>query len=155
MPGVFDEGLQQHGLVAVALLPVLGQAACGDGQDLRGEPLGLHPRQDQEARVVDDALQVVLPLLMVPADEALAIGQRPGAGAEAEQGHELIASASVDVVTDLAPRHGRVWGSSTDDETALDDLKDNSPAIAYWRARIASGQARAIYKGRGASVEWA
>lgn len=35
--GEFDEGLEQHGAVAVALLPVSGEGAGGHGEDARGE----------------------------------------------------------------------------------------------------------------------
>ena len=102
----FHEGLQQHRLVAVALLPVTRQLPGSQGQDLGGQSLRLNPRQDQEAGVVDHQLQVLLALGLGPADEALAIAQLPGAGPEAEQRHQLL--ARVDAVAHLAARHRRV-----------------------------------------------
>jgi hypothetical protein len=66
----------------------------------------LDPRQDQEARVVDDELQVLLALLMGPADEAFPVGQPPRAGPEAQQRDQPI--SRIHAVADLAARHRRV-----------------------------------------------
>ena len=53
-----DEGFEQHRLEAIALLPVDGQLAVDDGQDLGGQAFALNPRQDEEARVVHHQVQV-------------------------------------------------------------------------------------------------
>jgi len=50
--------------------------------------MALDPRQDQEARIVDHAMQVLLALAWRPADEAVARLGFPGGGAEAEQGDD-------------------------------------------------------------------
>jgi len=59
-----DEGFEQHGFEAVALQPVEGQLAAGDGQDFGCESFALDPRQYEEPCVVDDELQVFEPLLL-------------------------------------------------------------------------------------------
>ena len=100
----FDEGFQQHRLEAITLLPVVGHLAAGDGQHLGGQAFAFNPRQDEEPRVVQHQVQVLEPLRLLPADEAVAYSEFPGARAKAEQGHELV--ASVHVVAQLAARHG-------------------------------------------------
>jgi hypothetical protein len=79
---------------------MVGQLAGDQRQDLRGEPFGLDPGQDQETGVVDDELQVLQPLRFLPADEAVTPGKLPGTGTEAEQCDE--AFAGEDVVAQLA-----------------------------------------------------
>ena len=66
-----DEGFEQHGFEAVALVPVDGQLAANDGQDFGCESFALDPRQDQEPRVVDHELQVLEPLRLLPTDEGV------------------------------------------------------------------------------------
>jgi len=56
--------------------------------------------------MVADELQVPLPLVLLPADEALARGELPGAGAEAQQGDQVLAGE--DEVAALTTGHGRV-----------------------------------------------
>src|ERR1019366_4207536 len=65
-----DEGFEQHRAIAVALMPMVGQLAGDQRQDLRGEPFGLDPGQDQEAGVVDDELKVLERLRFWAAGEA-------------------------------------------------------------------------------------
>ena len=99
VPGALDEGLQQHRGEAVALLPVGGQTARRHAQHLGGQAGTVHPRQDQEARVVDHPVQPAAPLRIGPADVALPVGQPPGGGGEADQRHALF--ARVDAVAQL------------------------------------------------------
>lgn len=103
---VLHEGLQQHGLEAIAVLPVTWQAAGSQREDLGGQAFGLDPRQHQEARIVDHQLQVSLPLLFTPADVAFAVFKFLGAGAKADACYQLVTGKYV--VTNLAARHGRV-----------------------------------------------
>jgi hypothetical protein len=51
---LFDEGFQQYRAIGVARVSVLGQTPAGQGKDPRGEVFTVNPRQDEEARVVDD-----------------------------------------------------------------------------------------------------
>ena len=70
-----NEGFEQHGLEAVALLPVVGQLAAHNGQDFGCESFALDPRQDQEPRVVDHELQVLEPLRFSPGATNLSVGK--------------------------------------------------------------------------------
>lgn len=95
MPRGLDERFEQHGAIAVAVLPVMGQLPRGERQDLGGQAFGLEPRQDEESRVVDHPLPVAPLLRIVPADEALACGELPGTGTEAQQGGQPLAGEDV------------------------------------------------------------
>lgn len=55
-------------------------------EDFAGEALGLDPGEHEEAGVVDDELQIASSPYLILTDEALAHGELPGAGAEADQG---------------------------------------------------------------------
>lgn len=83
---LLGEGLQEHGPVTVALLPVVAEALpgrCAPGwpwPDCDSVPRG----QDQEARVVDGQVQALLALANAPADEGIAGLALPGRRAEAE-----------------------------------------------------------------------
>src|SRR5713101_7311846 len=59
--------LQQR-TMAISSLPVVRHLPGAEGQDLARQPFDSYPRQNQEASVVDDPLQVALPLLVTPAD---------------------------------------------------------------------------------------
>src|SRR5271167_322497 len=81
---LFDEGFQQYGAIGVARVPVLDQAPAGQGKDPRGEVFTVNPRQDEEARIVDDEVQVAATLFARPADGVVARFDFPGARTEAE-----------------------------------------------------------------------
>ena len=90
---LLDEGLQQHGAVAIAVLPIKREQACSHAQQLRGEVLGRDPGEDEEAGVVHDQVQPTLPLGAVPADERVARCGLPCGCAETEQGEDAAISA--------------------------------------------------------------
>ena len=59
--GFLDKGLQQYRSYAVSFIPV-GRERFGDLSEYHGgEVLSVHPRQNEEAGVVDDVAQVLLP----------------------------------------------------------------------------------------------
>jgi hypothetical protein len=84
VPLALDEGLEQHGPHAVAPLEVHHHAPSRHRQYARGEVGHVHPGQDQEAGVVENARQMLLPPLAIPADPAVARRKLPGRGAEAQ-----------------------------------------------------------------------
>ena len=59
MTGSLDKGFEEHGAVAVARQPVVGQLPVDDREDLRSQALGLDPGQDQKAGIVDHERQVL------------------------------------------------------------------------------------------------
>ena len=77
-----DEGLHQADRMAVLLLPVRGQSA----QDLPQKPTGQmrhpHHRQDQEARIVGDQVQISGALFRGPAEVPVARAALPGRRSE-------------------------------------------------------------------------
>src|ERR1700738_3120026 len=99
---LLNEGFQQNRTIRVAGVPVLGQAAADQAKHARSEIFTVYPRQDQEARVVDDEMQVSSALFGGPADHLIARFCFPGAGAEAEDGDDL--SGGAHEVTQLCPR---------------------------------------------------
>ena len=62
---LLDEGFEQDRPIGIAGLPVIGQASADQGEDARGEVFAVDPRQDQEAGIIDDEVQVALSLLVV------------------------------------------------------------------------------------------
>jgi hypothetical protein len=102
--GFFDKGFQQNRAVRVTVVPVIGQAARGQRENSRGEILASDPRQDQESCVVDDQVQVSLPLFTRPADELIARLGLPSAGAEAEQSDDF--ARGTHEVSQLCARQG-------------------------------------------------
>src|SRR2546428_6520161 len=58
--------------------PVVDDLAGGARQNGRCQSLHAHPRQNQEAAVVDDILQVPSALGRVPTNPLIAGGHRPG-----------------------------------------------------------------------------
>ncbi len=101
-----DEGLQHHRREAMALRPVLGQPPGRHAEHLGRQARTVHPRQDQEAGVVDHAAQPAAPLRIIPADVPLTVGELPGSGREADQRHQLLACA--DAAAQLLAGHRRV-----------------------------------------------
>src|SRR5450759_604874 len=90
---LFNEGFEQQRAIRVASVPVFGQASTDQREGARGEVTTGYPRQDEEARVVDDQMQVSLALLAAPADGVIARLSFPGARAEAEHGDDFPCSA--------------------------------------------------------------
>jgi hypothetical protein len=86
--------------------PVVGDGARGPCQDGGGQASTLDPRQDQEARIVDHWMEVLLTLAGCPADEVIARPGFPGGGAETEQGNEAVAGA--DEVAQLGAGQGLI-----------------------------------------------
>ncbi len=103
----FYEGLEKHGGVVVAGVPVVGQLFGGKGEYLGGEVSRAHPGQDEKAGVVDDEVEVLGALPGGPADEVVAWGDFPCGGAEAEGGQQLAVGAE-DEVADLGAGKGLV-----------------------------------------------
>ena len=106
MAGRLDEGFQEHGAVALTRLALGGQLPLNEREDLRCQTFGLDPGQNQEAGIVHHQGEVPLPRVLLPADEALARGEFPGAGAEAQQGD--LALVGEDEVATLTAGQGRV-----------------------------------------------
>ena len=71
---LLDEGFEQNRSIGVAGLPVIGQTPADQGEDARGEVFAADSRQDEEAGVVDDEVQVALSLLGRPTDELVKDG---------------------------------------------------------------------------------
>ena len=71
-----DEGLQQDRSPRVAPLPVDGQLPRRQRQRLRRQALHAHPGKQQEARLRDDELQMLLVGALRPAHPSVAAGQR-------------------------------------------------------------------------------
>src|SRR6266404_7050555 len=102
--GFLDEGFQQNRTIRVAGVPVFGQASADQAEHARSKIFTVYPRQNQEARVVDDKMQVSSALFGGPTDHVIARFGFPGAGAEAEYGDDLPGGAHE--VTQLRPRQG-------------------------------------------------
>ena len=100
---LFDEGFEQDRPIGVAGLPVIGQSAADQGEDARGEVFAVDPRQDEEAGIVHDEVQVALPLIGRPADELIPRFDLPGARAEAEDGDDV--AGGTHEVAQLRPGH--------------------------------------------------
>src|SRR3990172_13252706 len=90
---LFDEGFEQHRAIGVAGLPIIGQSAADQGEDARGEVFAADPRQDEEAGVVDDQVQVAPTLIARPTDDLIPGFNLPGARAEAKGGYDVAGGA--------------------------------------------------------------
>jgi hypothetical protein len=55
-----DEGFEHDWPIGVAGLPVGGQPATHQGEDARGQVFAVDPRQDEEAGIIDDQMQIAL-----------------------------------------------------------------------------------------------
>ena len=51
---LLDEGLEQHGTIGIAGVPIIRQTPADQGKDSGSQIFAANPRQNQEARVVDD-----------------------------------------------------------------------------------------------------
>ena len=98
-----DEGFQQDRTVRIAGMPVVRQASADQGEGARGEVATLYPGQDEEARVVDDEVQVARTLIVRPANELISRFGFPGACAEAQQRNDVARGAHE--VAQLRSRH--------------------------------------------------
>src|SRR5882762_3941119 len=72
------QGFQQQRTTSISGLPVVGHLPSAQRQDLAGQSLDSYPRQHQKPAIVDDGLQVTLPLLVVPADPGIPRPHLPG-----------------------------------------------------------------------------
>src|SRR5487761_2417695 len=90
---LLDEGFEQDGPIGVAGLPVIGQSAAHQGEDTRGQVFAVDPRQDEEAGIVHDEVQVALPLICRPTDDLIPGFNLPGARAEAQGGDDVAGGA--------------------------------------------------------------
>jgi len=88
---LFDvrEGLGQQRLVAVGLLPVLGQGLDGQSQRPGGQVGHACFAQDQEAAVEHHQAQALGFLLGGPADPFFSVSELPGRRPPIEQSHPL------------------------------------------------------------------
>src|ERR1017187_3703785 len=100
---IFDEGFKQDGPVGVAGVPVIGQSSAHQGEGTGGEVFAVYPRQDEEAGIVHDEVQVALSLIARPTDELIAGIDLPGARAEAK-GRDDVAGGAHEVAQ-LGPGH--------------------------------------------------
>jgi hypothetical protein len=82
----FDEGFEQDRPIGIAGLPVIGQSLSCQGEDAGSEIFAVDPRQDQEAGVIDNEMQVALSLMRCPPNELIPGFYFPGARAEAQSG---------------------------------------------------------------------
>jgi len=94
-----DEGLQQHQGLVVKGLPVVGKAAGVGRKDPGSQTLDLDPWQDEETNVAGYLMEVGKPLLVVPADEAIAGGNPPGGGTPSQGGNQ--AAVKIDEVFEV------------------------------------------------------
>jgi len=83
--GLFDKGFKEHRAIAVASMPVVGQAAGNQAEEFGGQVPGAHPREDEETGVIYDEVETGLALGRRPADELVAWRGFPGGGPEAQQ----------------------------------------------------------------------
>ena len=90
MAAAIDEGLEQQGLVAVAVPEVVRQAAQAEGQRLGGEVAALRGGPHREAAEGRHAVQQAAALEVVAADPAVAVGQLQGGGGEAEGAEDAV-----------------------------------------------------------------
>src|ERR1700678_2438568 len=88
-----DEGFEQDRPIGVAGLPVIGQSSVHQGEDARGEVFAMDPRQDEEAGIVHDEVQVALSLICRPTDDLIARVDLPGARPEAESRENVAGGA--------------------------------------------------------------
>ena len=99
-----DKGFHEQRTVAVAVLEVVGQAAQGQAEGLRGQVAAVDGRADQETAQSDHPVQLAGALVGVPADEGVASGQRESRCGEAEGsqhavvGDQQIAQLGTDVL---------------------------------------------------------
>ena len=99
-----DKGFHEQRTVAVAVLEVVGQAAQGQAEGLRGQVAAVDGRANQETAQSGHPVQLAGALVGVPADEGVASGQRESRCGEAEGsqhavvGDQQVAQLGTDVL---------------------------------------------------------
>jgi hypothetical protein len=73
-----DEGLQKHNGMLIDPLPVLRKEFGHPPQDMRSQMRNLHPGQNKEAGILDDKLDVLIPVGGSPPDKMVTAGHLPG-----------------------------------------------------------------------------
>lgn len=86
---LFDEGFKRDWSIRIAGVPVLWQAPGDQSEDAGGEITAIDPRQDEEARVVDDEVQTVSALRCGPTDRSIARLGFPGARSKAKNSDDV------------------------------------------------------------------
>ena len=86
---LFNEGFEQQRAIRVARVPVFGQASTDQREGARSEVTTGYPRQDEEARVVDDEVQTVSALRCGPTDRSIARLGFPGARSKAKNSDDV------------------------------------------------------------------
>jgi hypothetical protein len=87
------QGFQQQGTTPISRFPVARHLPRAQRQDLAGQSLDLHPRQDQKSAIVDNGLQVALPLQVAPADPLIPSSHLPRWRGPQQTGQLLLATA--------------------------------------------------------------
>jgi hypothetical protein len=100
---LLDEGFEQHQPIGVAGLPVIGQSSADQGEDARGEVFAVDSRQDEEAGIAHDEVQVALSLIGRPADDLVPGFDLPSTRAGAKGGDDVAGGAHK--VAQLPPGH--------------------------------------------------
>jgi hypothetical protein len=82
------QGFQQKRLDLIGGAPVLGKLAGGVREERAGKIADTHPRQNQEAAVIDDLGKVGLASGVTPSDPSVAGSHFPGGAGEQQAGEE-------------------------------------------------------------------
>jgi len=85
-----DEGLQKHNGMLIDLLPVLRKEFGHPPQKMRSQMGNLHPRQNKETGILDDKLDVSIPVGRTPSDEMIPTSHLPGSRSPAHAGQGAI-----------------------------------------------------------------
>jgi len=76
--GTIYQGFKKQRSVSVECIPVLGQPACRQGQDLAGKSFDIYPGQDKKPALIYDELKIAFPFVGAPSDPGIARRHRPG-----------------------------------------------------------------------------
>jgi len=76
--GRVHQCFQEQRTLPISGLPVAWHDPCTQRQNFAGQSFDLHPWQDEESAMVDDRLQIALPLLVAPPDSGVAGLHPPG-----------------------------------------------------------------------------
>lgn len=90
--GEVHESLQEHDGMMVDLLPVLGEDFDHSPQDVGGQMEHSHPGQDKETSILNNEMDVSIPVKRFPSDEMIPADHLPGCRppTEASQGAILM-----------------------------------------------------------------
>jgi len=80
------KGLQKDEGMVIDSLPVPGEDSGHSAQQVRGQRGNLHPRQDEEASILGDEMEVSISVSGLPSDELIPTGHLPGGSAPAQTG---------------------------------------------------------------------